>query len=313
MARNDGFFGVGSDGAVTLTGANTPTGMIRSGTTYYLDKVFAFTDLTINNGVTLVASTPIFVSGTLTNNGTITLKGADGAGISGGTAWVSTYLSVGLTNYAAGYGKAGVDGGNAAVGSDQSFQNVVPGLSGGAGGDGVFSGGDNPPGWGGTGAGYSYPTDDMFWMYRPPRLACAGDVTTIYNPYALRGLSFTDSGGGLSGAGTVGGGGGCGGGGGAAGGRRGGGGGAGGGVMVIAAHTIVNAGTMTVAGGVGGNGNAGGTGGGGGGAGGLMYLYYRSLTNSGTITAAGGAGGTGIPAGVNGSSGTDGHIFYWEI
>lgn len=95
-------------------------------------------------------------------------------------------------------------------------------------------------------------------------------------------------------------------GGGAGGGVLGGGGGAGAGIVFLAAHAIVNGGSINAKGGHGGNGTGGaGSGGGGGGGGGVVVLVTRSLTGAGTTDVTGGTGGTGsLFAGGTGASGT---------
>ncbi|MCP4704636.1 MAG: hypothetical protein GY865_08495 [candidate division Zixibacteria bacterium] len=71
------FFGNGSDGAVTITG------------TVHLSAEMNYTDLTVNAGATLEThGYVIHVSGTLTNNGTITDSYSGGAGGAGGTVGV---------------------------------------------------------------------------------------------------------------------------------------------------------------------------------------------------------------------------------
>lgn len=104
-------------------------------------------------------------------------------------------------------------------------------------------------------------------------------------------------------------------------GGTGGGSGAGGGVVWIAAHTIVNTGTISANGGNGGAGGAGtGTGwaagGGGGGGGGMVFLTYYHLTR-GTLSVAGGTGGAGGAGGAGtttaGADGGAGDLLLWNM
>ena len=136
-----GFFGPGTDGAVTLDGSTTYNNFSSlGGSTYTLTRDVWATSLTINNSVTLkTANYRIFCQGTLTNNGTISNLGnaASGTGSSGnGASGGSAALSGGR---AGGGGGTGVSGAGS-NGSAANFGN--PGGNGGAGtSGGVGTGG----------------------------------------------------------------------------------------------------------------------------------------------------------------------------
>lgn len=86
-------------------------------------------------------------------------------------------------------------------------------------------------------------------------------------------------------------------------------GGDGGGIVLLLAHTLVVAGTITSHGSSGGNGVGGDDAGGGGGAGGSILIKSQSATlGSGLITATGGAKGNGTGGGQHGATGAVGRI-----
>ena len=111
-------FGDGSDGVVTIAAPTT------------LTRAMFYEDLTVDPGITLITDGfPIFVRGTLTNDGTIANNGADGAGGTGG---------VGGKGY---YGIPGNVGGNAGFiqGSGNTTASTLGGDGGGVGGLAVAS------------------------------------------------------------------------------------------------------------------------------------------------------------------------------
>jgi len=288
-------YGNGSDGNVTLA-VNT-----------ILSRDMFYDNLLINAGVNLITKGyRVFVKGTLTNNGTITMaggSGSPGAGAAGGAGGIAQtlgsnpYPDLGI-GYNGGNGGAGLlgGGGNGSSGSP-SFNANLPGVMGGAGGVG---GAGAAQGAGGT-AGYR--------MYKP--------FHTLNNQLPSIRLSPSGFVADAIYGGTGGGGGGGGDGDGAAMGGGAGGGGASGGCVMIFCDTLNNLGTITVAGGVGGagapgtGGNANGGSGGAGGGGGLLYIVYNTLTALGVVTVAGGAGGAGgagSGTGIAGQVGNAGNL-----
>lgn len=235
-------------------------------------------DLTIDAGKTLNCSGwPIYVRGTLTNNGIITgsplvdLAGNDGAGGGAGTNPTSFYL----------YEAAGADGGqpgnNGAV-INSSYRGGLGGRWAGNGGDaGAFLGGVAN---GATGSSALQ------------RSSFGGGIITAN---ATK-MAYIGGQGGGGGAGDT---------------STGGGGASSGSVVVVIARHIVNSGTISAPGGVGGAGDsAGRAGGGGGGQGGLIILIYDTF--SGTFPTLsdvpGGAGGLGAGGGSNGQAGEAGLV-----
>lgn len=287
------WFGSGVSGSATISGDTT------------LDGPRFYTNLTINSTFTLnTGGWPVFVSGTLTVNGTIGRPGNNGttasstSGATGGSSLSSTGTpELGGSHQGGTGGNGGTAAGSAAGILTSPSPLFIGGLSGRAGGaGGAGSGGAG--GSGGTGpTGLGAPIgriDHPLYYYD-------GGGVLAYVPY-LGGVGSKGGGGG-GGDGTAGGGGG--------------GGGSGGGIVRIFAKTIVvgASGLITAKGGNGGNGfspvagNRGGGGGGSGGSGGYLELAYKTLTNGGTISAGGGTKGTGgvkTGTGVNGSDGSDG-------
>lgn len=269
---NLGYFGDGSDGDVTISADTT------------LDHDMYYHNLTINSGKKLfTAGCVVCVSGTLTNNGTITTAGSDGAtGLAGGAGGAAgTWCSVDAYFGPAGAGANGSQYGTPAASTYPSPPYNLLGYN--IGGKGADSTGGGC-GCGATGGNSTGPT-----------LVCAPrEFKTDY--YMLSAVGVVGSGGGCMGGGSWSVNvysGGAGGGGGAGDGTYGGGGGGGAVPMWIKANTITNSatGTITAKGGNGGAGTASGSGGGGGGGGSLIFLVYTALINSGTITVAGGTGG----------------------
>ena len=299
------FYGDGSDGAYTLNGTNDYTGVFsRSGSNYTQLRDIYASSLTIDSGSTLDPDGwRIFVSGTLSNAGTIYRNGRVGATGGNAQAGVQTIPAggVGLTD----------DGSNALGGS----------ASGGAGARGVLNAagvsgtaGTAEYGEGGSGgASGAGEYSDLGGLGGAVRASTAVNVrkfrtvgtTMNWNFIYLIGGGCGGSGGG-SGGGDI------------TRGACGGAGGSGGGVIGIWAKTLTNTGTISAnggAGGAGGNtdGASGAGGGGGGGGGGFIYIIYDTIT-TGTITATGGTGGAvgtqhGLStAGSAGSNGSDGHV-----
>ena len=325
------FFGDGDNGTVIISSNTTLTDDV-----YYID-------LTVNAGITLtLAGSRLFVKGTLTNNGTITASGNTGGaggnggngtggagGIAGtagsaGAAVAADYLNGGLA------GSVGVTGGDGATpgapgvagntGTTGSNISNSLGSNGKNGGNGGAGGNAGTPGGGGGNAGTGgIATASAVTPHNLTDLVLMRDfhtsTPTKFNSGAATGSGGGGGGGGSSGIGMNGGGGG-----------GSGGGGSPGGIAVIAAKTIINAGTISVSGGVGGaggnggngtpasggGGGGGGGGGSGGGNGGILVLIYTSLTDTGTITVAGGVGGAKGSKGLNGggtaNDGSDGVV-----
>lgn len=242
-----------------------------------LTRDMYYDTLTVNSGITLNTSGwRVFAKTAIVNNGTIKCGGVAGAGIVGGTPATSGALSTGWDGYG---------GGNGAVGNSTANR-TIPSVVG-IGGAGGASG---------TGlAGGTVATTALATTYGTPR-SLPNAITGYAIVGSLTPAFFTGGQGGAGGAGASG--------------SPGGGGGQGGGVMVLAAKTITNAGTITVAGGNGAAGTGTNAGGGGGGGGGWVSIIYTTLNNAGTITAAGGTGGGKVGTGVAGSNGTAGTVIY---
>ena len=297
------FYGDGSDGAYTLNGTNDYSGVFaRSGSNYTQLRDIYASSLTIDSGSTLDPDGwRIFVSGTLSNAGTIYRNGRVGATGGNAQAGVQTIPAggVGLTD----------DGSNALGGSASGGAGArgvlnAAGVSGtagsaeyGEGGSGGASGAGEYSDLGGLGGAIRASTAVIIRKFRTV------GTTMNWNFIYLIGGGAGGSGGG-SGGGDV------------TRGACGGAGGSGGGVIGIWAKTLTNTGTISAnggAGGAGGNtdGASGAGGGGGGGGGGFIYIIYDTIT-VGTITATGGTGGavgtqhglsTPGSAGSNGSAG----------
>lgn len=331
----------GSDGSYTLDGTQAAVSGLfsKSSNDYTLLRDSYFNNLTIDSGITLIPNGfRLFVKGTLTNNGTVTMAGGDGGNGGVGQTGAENTAIAGGTAGSAGAAKStnnlygGVAGKVGGVGAG-SNKNDVPGTPGAGtagntgaanniGSNGVASGAG---GNGGTSVSQSAaPTNGAASVNGGTKgtNAVTEPRNNIYVTYGFdiySGLSPTNSvyatgagggsagGGGQGGRGVIGGtanyymGGGGGGGGGS---------GANGGVMVIVATGIAGSGVITCAGGNGGNGGDGGThngngggvgGGGGGGAGGnggALLILVSNYSFSGTATVAGGTGGTGGAAGT---------------
>lgn len=281
------YYGDGSDGAVTLDGTTTVTGMVPSASVYTAVRDLYYTTLTINGSVVLnMGGYRLLTTGALTNNGTIRRNGVAGTAGSGGVG---------------GTGGAAVDpgyiGGSAAGGNGASATNTGT-IGGGA---GVSAGGSGGAG-GASGAGQAGGAAGTATAIA----ATSGGIPRALPTAAV--MQYTD---GVPNLIVVAGGGG-GGGGGAAAASSGGAGGSGGGVMVILAQSFAGTGSITATGGAGGA--AGGTnGGGGGGGGGGFIAVVSSSVSAGaisgqTFSVAAGAGGAKTGTGVAGGAGSVGNV-----
>lgn len=266
-----GLFGDGSDGAATLDGTTTVawatlTNAGASGV-YTMTRDCNLTSLTINSGITLVATGwRVKSQGAVTNAGTISANGGSAAGATAGAAATAGTVGVGQT------GKVGATG----VGS------------GGTGG--VFGGNGGQGGSGGSGAGGGAGSAVITTAATAKNVLAfpqAAIVGTFL--YTTTTRSFNGGSGGASGAGD--------------GTNSGGGGGTGGSPVVIFAHTFTNTGTVSSTGGAGGTPPTGNCGGGGGGAGGCVVVYTLSAATMGTVTVTGGAAGSLVGTGANGTAG----------
>lgn len=331
-AGNDGrlganLFGLGADGAVTLTAALTDLG------------IYATTLVVNASGVAPIASTGfayIRAQTSVTINAACTLdaSGLGGAGVAGGaggagngaTASVGTGTTANnQTNIAATTaGTAGTGGAAGAPGTAGGAGNLgnatyQAGTGGGGGGGGTGSGAGSA---GRVGGVATTTARSSTTSHRWPRITIFPESLLVNNTASFNNAAAT--------TGLTIGSGGCGGGGGGSGGGvtsgaggNGGAGGAGGGGWFISSMAIIGPGTIRangVAGTVGANGtnatvNDGGGGGGGGGAGGAgggLFLRARSysgsiaLEASGAIGGNGGTKGNGAGTGANGGNGNTG-------
>jgi hypothetical protein len=271
-------FGNGDDGPATLDGTATVAWATKVGNTYTMSAPCGCTNLTVNSGVDIITNGyPIYVNGTLTNNGTIHWDGTAGVGSSGGGALSANFY------------------GNSTSGSAGTTTTAPSGAGstatslGGAGG----TGGTSPSGAGAVGG---TPT--------PPAASAGGivycqsllGIATGRIPSAASLFNGGSGGGGARGDAS----------------GAGGGGGAGGGVVGIFAYILAGNGLISAKGGAGAGVNAGATNGGGGAGGGGGFVgFVTSTTNPGsvnTISAAGGAGAAGKGTGTSGANGSAGRI-----
>jgi collagen type VII alpha len=269
-------YGNGSGGAITLDGTTVYNSFASlSGSTYTL-KTSAVTSppssLTVNAGITLqLSGIPLIVSGTLTNNGTISNNGGSA---SGSTAGAFAAHSM----YGALVAKAGVTG----VGTAGTAQAAT--IAAGVGG----TGGTGSSGAGGSGG--TVTSNNSTYVFNSPQTALMGVVSFSGSVLAVFGGTAGGSGGG---DGT----------------NLSGGSGAGGGVVAILAKSIVNNSVISAVGGAGGSATTGNCGGGGGGGGGLILLYSPvAVTGTGSTNVTGGSGGSGIGTGTAGATGASGSV-----
>lgn len=296
-------FGDGSDGAATLDGSATPSGMTKSGSDYTMTRDVYYTDMTLSTGTTLnPAGYRIFGTGTCTLNGTAVIKrngnnGTNGSGTTAGTGGAA--LADGYLKGSAAGGNGGTETPNVSPQAGSNTTNSI-GTSGATGGDGGAGSGAG----GQTGGVAGTATTSNVKLISNWHLATLLDVGSTGATVKFDNSAGSGGGGG-GGQGTdnfPGGGGG---------------GGSAGGIIAIYFRSIVIGASASIIanGGNGGNGgnaagtNNGGGGGGGGGNGGQIILIYNILTNSGSITCTKGTKGTGgtkTGTGVAGSNGADG-------
>lgn len=288
-------FGDGSDGVGTISGTTTLTSDM-----YY-------TNLSVT-GTLNTAGYRVFVSGTLSGNGTIQnngnagsagTPGAQGAGGIAGTATVG-YLS----NSAGSAGGAGPNtgagvAGNAGIATSAGTSLLVNTAS-----QVGASGGSSTGATGGAGGASGAQTGVLtkFGVLKYPTLSCLDVSATGSLIKAVSSMGGTGGGSGGSGNGS----------GGSGSGGAGGGGGASGGTVALYVNTFTGTTTIKALGGAGGNGasgtgaNYGGGGGGGGGNGGYVLVVYGTKTWTGSYVVTGGTGGTGAAGAGTGSSGGTG-------
>ena len=275
VGENNGLFGDGSDGAVTIS----------AGTTTLTRDMF-YTDLDIEAGATLrTAGFRVFATGSIGNEGTIHHNGADGEdgenAISGAGGAGGVGLGVGSLGAQVSGGAGGDASGTGTSGSNGTDIAVGLGGNGGAGGSNTL-----PESGGSQGNIIAVPT-------APPRHATAIiDGTMRYNGTTSLVFGGGSGGGGAGGTNVD---------------YPGGGGGAGGGPVVIVARRLVNNGVISSNGGAGGTGPGLYAGGGGGGGGGYVGIVTRdTITGTGTIEVDGGAGGGSGASADDGEAGTAG-------
>jgi len=304
---NEMIYGPGMDGDVTIS---VDTSLTRD--MYYHN-------LTIDSGKVLTtAGWRVFVSGTLTINGTIANNApaapnaGNGTGAAGGAAGLAGNSTSSNNLGRGGQGVAGRIGGfNAAGGSGTAGQTagmfradgtaIVHGASG-NGGAGANAGGTGNAGTTGSNTLDAKPV--------AAQSAIDWKEQGTGNSVDMNGVHGRAPGGAGGGGSATGGGGG------------GGGSGAGGGPIVLVAKTWSGAGNVEAKGGAGGNGgngfattgNNGGGGGGSGGAGGAIVQVYSDKSGwSGSLVVTGGAKGVhgnGNGGGANGTDGSDGPSGY---
>jgi hypothetical protein len=266
-----GLFGDGSSGAVTLDGTVTVPWAAKAGSTYTMNSDCFCTSLTINSTVILIPNGyRIFCQGTVTNNGTVRVLGINATSSAGAASGASGTIRGGISGGA---------GGSAAAGT--------AGAGGGAPGTATSGSGGAGSATAGGAGGASSTTNTSFYRTAGPLL------TGIYNIFGSV-VSLT----GGPGAG----------GGGGDGVNSGGGGGGGGGTVVIAAWSVVNNGTISVAGGNGFTPVTGNCGGGGSGSGGLIWILTLTAWTAGTTVITAGTPGSGVGTGAAGTAGGNGFI-----
>lgn len=259
-----GIFGDGSDGTVTIS----------SNTTLTRDMQYA--NLTVNAGVTLsTGGYKIFVSGTLTNNGTIANVGGNASGATKGNGAPQGSLSGGPAG-----GNGGVTtGSSGSTGSAGGWQSSNTGQGGGSGASGAG-------GSGGSGGSPSAISSSRL----PVATALTGYYFGVVAGLSGNGVMLTPgsgSGGGGGGDGT----------------NSGGGGGGGGGCVLVCCKTLTGSGTFSANGGNGATPSTGNCGGGGAGTGGWVVVCCQATSSwTGTLTAASGTAGSGVGTGTAGTA-----------
>ena len=255
-------YGSGKDGTTVISVNTTVTG----------DK--QYNNLTINTGITLDFDGGILrVAGTLTINGTGSIRSRGRDGVNGNGTATGAAGGVGGTAGTLGGGGNGGKGGNSGAAGSRGVAGDT-GAAGGAGGAGTSAGGTSAltnaklVNWARALLGQSWLT---------PNLAS---------------LIKGGSGGGGGGSSATMGGPGAGG---------------GGGVLLVCARHVAGAGTVRAPGGLGGAaGTSTGVGGGGGGGGGVAILITSDASSPFTLSAVGGTGGAGNGAGTAGATGGTG-------
>ena len=272
-------FGTGADGALVFDGAATVAGLAPAANVYTMTRDLHATGVTVNNGVTLkTANYRVFVTGQLSNAGTISNLGNNASGSTAGGSGGSAVYSGGRAGGAGGTGVSGTGGAGTGASMGASAGAGGAGTSGAAGAAGAVA------------SGVTAAIAQNNFLQQPyPILAGA---TAFNNAAVLFGWGAGGGGGGSDASSNAGGGG-----------------GGGGGIVPLFAWYITNTGTITASGGNGGNAGAGNAGGGGGGAGGLVAAYTLvPWTQSGTAVAAGGTHGNKTGTGVNGGDGGAGLV-----
>jgi hypothetical protein len=276
-----GFYGDGSDGALT----------VLTGTTYTQTAERHFTDVTIQGtGIFKPAGWLTFINGTLTIEASASYNddGLNAFGRLAGAALAGNRGYLGATSGAGGNGAQTSSNGSfpgvaAAAITNASLNNFGVAPAGG-------KGGNSSGGTGGNGGAVTTQTRQR-WRSSYPTLY--GVVAQWTGGSGGGGGAFTNTSG-LTG--------------------EGGGGGGGGGMVGLWARYISNSGRISANGGNGyegyvanANGNAGGGGGGGGGL--VCVTTDTAISSCGTITAAGGLGGAGFnPGAAAGSPGAAGNV-----
>jgi hypothetical protein len=311
VATNPHDLGDGSDGACVLDGTNTFPWASKTGSVYTMLRPIFVSILTVNSGVTLQPDGwSGRCTGTITNNGTITVAGNPASGgTPGAVTWTSslrelpaggagatppasagssstTAPAVFATGFAVG-GTAGFGGGSPTAGGTGTTGGV--GQGGGGGGGGGTLGGANGAAGGAGGTVTAAATT-------------TGDARQYQNAITARqyfGAQFTVGSGGGSG-------------GNANGGSGAGAGGGGGGWMSWAANAFAGSGVWDVSGGAGSAGSGTGAGGGAGGPGGWASFRasagsYPVALKAGGVGGVSGGGGGGVLTGGDGGPGGPGY------
>jgi hypothetical protein len=285
-----GITGDGSDGFALFDGVGAVQGATLTGGSYFLNRDVFYSQVQVNSGVTaylassLTTGNPyrMFVNGTLTNNGTISVAGSNASGASRGIGFPNT--STPGTNGVVGIGSSG---GNGTTTNGGAGTNATTAYGGGGG-----KGGNSPtPHTGGNGGGITAPGNAT--LPRSPVVAIQGFMfDTNAAVQAWTQWNGGTGGGGGAGDGT----------------NAGGGGGGAGGVMLVSAMIVNGTGTFTAVGGNGAAGVAGNAGGGAGGGGGIAYLIYTVSFVGPTVLVSGGNGGAASGSGSPGASGNAGQL-----
>jgi len=261
----------GSDGNVTLSGANT------------LTRDMYYDTLTIDStGVVDPQGWFIFCKTAFVNNGLIRMNGGNGNNAAGAVAGTGgTAASTVGPAFSGGNGRPG-----GAVNTNGGSLGIQLTILGGAGGTGGNS--DTKTGGAVTSTLAQYVNPETVMS----QIGWFSYLPLTQQPGANIGNGGAGFGGGGGAGGTT---------------TAGGGGGAGGGWIFIIAPSISGSGTIESKGGNGGDGGAADGGGGGGGGGGVVYTISISNTfASSQVILTGGSGGTGGTTGQNGTTGSTG-------